>query len=154
MANIAPVNNSGCMISNMLQGSSGWGDACILVPWALYEAYGDMTILEENYGMMSCWLSFVGKRARETRLRNLDNPYKEYLVDQGFHFGEWLEPDVDSMAVMQKNAMTGAPKVATAYYFKSASLMARIAGLLGKTVDAEKYALIVETPERHTAIPV
>ena len=144
VANIAPVNNSGSMISNMLQGSSGWGDACILVPWTLYEAYGDTAILEENYDMMSRWLSFVGKRAQETRTHNMDNPYKEYLVDQGFHFGEWLEPDVDSMAVMQKNATTGAPEVATAYYFKSALLMARIAGLLGKAEDAEKYALIAE----------
>ena len=148
VANIAPVNNSGSMISNMLQGSSGWGDACILVPWALYEAYGDTTILEENYGMMSRWLSFVGKRARETRPHNMDNPYKEYLVDQGFHFGEWLEPDVDSMATMQKNATTGAPEVATAYYFKSASLMARIAGLLGKTENAEKYAMIAENARK------
>ena len=148
VANIAPVNNSGSMISNMLQGSSGWGDACILVPWALYKAYGDTTILEENYEMMRRWLDFVGNRAQETRPQNLDNPYKAYLVDQGFHFGEWLEPDVDSMATMQKNAMTGAPEVATAYYFKSTSLMAQIAALLGKTEDAENYALIAENARK------
>ncbi|MBR3232176.1 MAG: family 78 glycoside hydrolase catalytic domain, partial [Lachnospiraceae bacterium] len=46
--NIAPVNNTGSMISNMLQGSAGWGDACVLVPWALYQAYGREEILEEN----------------------------------------------------------------------------------------------------------
>lgn len=153
VANIAPVNNSGSMISNMLQGSSGWGDACVLVPWALYEAYGDTTILQENYEMMSRWLDFVGKRAQETRPHNQANPYKEYLVDQGFHFGEWLEPDVNSMAIMQKNMTVGAPEVATAYYFKSASLMAQIAALLGKTEDAEKYALIAQNAKkayRHT----
>ena len=65
--NIAPVNNKGGMISNMLQGSAGWGDACILVPWALYEAYGDKAILEENYDMMRRWLSFCEKRAQKTR---------------------------------------------------------------------------------------
>ena len=72
----------------MLQGSSGWGDACILVPWALYEVYGDQTILEENYDMMIRWLAFVEKRAQKTRIQNLRNPYKKYLVDEGFHFGE------------------------------------------------------------------
>ena len=144
VANIAPVNNSGSYISNMLQGSSGWGDACILVPWALYEAYGDKTILEENYEMMTKWLSFVEARAQKTRIQNLRNPYKKYLVDEGFHFGEWLEPDVSSMDTMKKNMMLGAPEVATAYYYKSAGLVARIADILGKTEDSRRYKDIAE----------
>lgn len=142
VANIAPVNNSGSYISNMLQGSSGWGDACVLVPWALYEAYGDKTILAENYEMMVSWLSFVEERAKKTRLQNLRNPYKKYLVDEGFHFGEWLEPDVSSMDTMKKNMMLGAPEVATAYYYQSARLVSRIAEILGK--DGAKYREIAE----------
>ncbi len=144
VANIAPVNNSGSYISNMLQGSSGWGDACVLVPWALYEAYGDKTILEENYDMMVKWLAFVEKRAQKTRIQNLCNPYKKYLVDEGFHFGEWLEPDVNSMDTMKKNMMFGAPEVATAYYYRSADLVAQIAEILGKPEDAKRYAQIAE----------
>ena len=128
----------------MLQGSSGWGDACILVPWALYEAYGDTTILEENYEMMVSWLRFVENRAKKTRIQNQLNPYKKYLVDEGFHFGEWLEPDVSSMDTMKKNMMFGAPEVATAYYFRSASLVAKIAGILGKQEDARKFSQIAE----------
>ena len=138
--NIAPVNNSGSMISNLLQGSAGWGDACILVPWALYEAYGDRTILEENYDMMKGWLAFTEKRAKKTRLQNLMNPYKKYLVDEGFHFGEWCQPDIDNGAAMKKVMMTGAPEAATAYFYRSASLMARIAELLGYDADAKRYA--------------
>ena len=137
--NIAPVNNSGSMISNMLQGSAGWGDACVLVPWALYEAYGDKTILEENYDMMSRWMGYCEKRAQKTRPHNLINPYHKYLVDEGFHFGEWCQPDVDNGAAMKKCMMFGAPEVATAYYFRSASLMAQIAQVLGKTEDASRY---------------
>ena len=144
VANIAPVNNSGSYISNMLQGSSGWGDACILVPWALYEAYGDQSILEENYEMMVSWLSFVENRAKKTRIQNQLNPYKKFLVDEGFHFGEWMEPDVSSMDTMKKNMMFGAPEVATAYYYKSAGLVARIAEILGKTEDAAMYRTIAE----------
>lgn len=144
VANIAPVNNSGSFISNMLQGSSGWGDACILVPWAMYEAYGDKTILAENYEMMVKWLGFVEERAKKTRIQNLRNPYKKYLVDEGFHFGEWLEPDVSSMDTMKKNMMLGAPEVATAYYCRSAGLTAKIARLLGKDQDAAKYQAIAD----------
>lgn len=144
VANIAPVNNADSFISNMLQGSSGWGDACVLVPWALYEAYGDKTILEENYDMMKKWLAFVEKRAKKTRIQNQRNPYKKYLVDEGFHFGEWLEPDVSSMDTMKKNMMFGAPEVATAYYYRSAALVSRIAEILGKAEDGKKYAEIAE----------
>ena len=143
--NIAPVNNTGSMISNMLQGSAGWGDACILGPWALYQAYGRTEILEENYDMMRRWLDFCGKRAASaTRPQNESNPWKEYLVDQGFHFGEWCQPDVDNTEAMRKTMMMGAPEVATAYYFRSAYLLSEIAKILGKTEDAETYAGLAE----------
>lgn len=146
--NIAPVNNSGSPISNMLQGSAGWGDACILVPWALYQAYGDRTVLEENYDMMTRWLAFCTERAKATRPQNEDNPWKEYLVDQGFHFGEWCQPDVDNTEAMKKSMMFGAPEVATAYYFRSASLLSKIAGLLGHSDDATRFAMIAENARK------
>ena len=146
--NIAPVNNRGGMISNMLQGSAGWGDACVLVPWALYEAYGDKAILKENYDMMRRWLDFCEKRAKKTRLHNRKNPWHKYLVDEGFHFGEWCQPDVDNTAIMKKTMMSGAPEVATAYFFRSASLMARIAEILGKAEDAERFAEIAENAKQ------
>ncbi len=146
--NIAPVNNSGSMISNMLQGSAGWGDACILVPWALYKAYGKKEILSENYRMMKGWMTFCEKRASKTRLGNMKNPYKKYLVDEGFHFGEWCQPDVDNTEVMKQTMMHGNPEVATAYYFRSASLMKQIAEILGKNTDAEKYAEIAENAKQ------
>ena len=142
--NIAPVNNRGGMISNMLQGSSGWGDACILVPWALYNACGNKEILEENYDMMCRWLGFVEQRAQKTRLHNRKNPYHRYLVDEGFHFGEWCQPDVDNTEVMKTAMMKGAPEVATAYYYRSASLLSRIAGILGRPEDAARYAAIAD----------
>ena len=142
--NIAPKNDAGGMISNMLQGSAGWGDACVLVPWALYQAYGRREILEENYDMMCRWLGYCEKRAGKTRPHNLLNPYHKYLVDQGFHFGEWCQPDVDNTDAMKKTMMFGAPEVATAYYFRSASLLSRIAGILGKPEDEKRFREIAE----------
>ena len=144
IANIAPINNASTIISKILQGSAGWSDAVVLVPWALYEAYGDKTILEENYEMMTRFLAFVKDRAKKTRLTNLRNPWRDYLVDHGFHFGEWCEPDVDNADVMRKVMMHGAPEVATAYYYRSADLVSKIAAILGKTEDAKTYADIAE----------
>ena len=144
IANIAPANNVTGIINKIIRGSAGWGDACVIVPWTLYEACGDKTILEENYDMMRRWLAFCTKRAKKTRLRNLRNPHRNYLVDKGFHFGEWLEPDIPSIDAMRKNVSQGAPEVATAYYFRSATLLAKIAAILGKDEDAKKYAAIAD----------
>ncbi|MBR0205179.1 MAG: family 78 glycoside hydrolase catalytic domain [Clostridia bacterium] len=144
VANIAPANNVTGIIGRIIKGSAGWGDACVLVPWALYEAYGRKEILEENYEMMTRWLAFCEKRARKTRRENRKNPYKNYLVDTGFHFGEWLEPDVPSMEAMRRNMTQGCPEVATAYYYRSVCLTAKIARILGKDEDAERFEIIAE----------
>ncbi|MBQ2462664.1 MAG: alpha-L-rhamnosidase, partial [Clostridia bacterium] len=100
----------------------------------------ERTILEENYDMMTRWMDFCAQRAMQTRPQNENNPWKDYLVDQGFHFGEWCQPGIDNMEAMKKTMMLGAPEVATAYYFRSASLLSQIAGILGKADDAAKYA--------------
>ena len=144
VANIAPANNVTGIIGRIIRGSAGWGDASVLVPWALYNAYGKTEILEENYDMMCRWVDFSAKRAEKTRRKNLKNPYRKYLVDKGFHFGEWLEPDVPSMDAMRKTMTEGSPEVATAYLYRSASLLTKIAELLGKPEDAAHYRAIAE----------
>ena len=39
-------------LSRLAAGSVGWGDASILVPWRLYQHYGDVSILEQQYESM------------------------------------------------------------------------------------------------------
>lgn len=60
MANIAPPTSRPGYMTPMLCMSAGWGDAAILVPYALYKRTGDRKILADNYemmqsGMVSCW---------------------------------------------------------------------------------------------------
>lgn len=50
-----------------LNGSAGWGDAVVIVPWQLYLAYGDPGILEELWPAMTAWLGRVERAAREER---------------------------------------------------------------------------------------
>lgn len=63
VANIAPKNNRPTFTTELLAGSVGWGDASIIVPWALYRRYGDRRILAENYEMMSRWYGYLETRA-------------------------------------------------------------------------------------------
>ncbi|MEV6493035.1 family 78 glycoside hydrolase catalytic domain [Actinoplanes sp. NPDC051633] len=119
IANISPAGRSEGRDSPIafLNGSAGWGDAAVIVPWEIYRAYADERILAEQWPSMVAWLGFVERRG-----------------DKGFHFGEWLMPgedvsDLDAYAKLDKS------DVAMAYHFRSASLMSRIAAVLGLDFD-------------------
>lgn len=46
------------------------GDACIIVPMAMYRKYGDVRILEENYEMMKNWYAFLESRAENNAIQS------------------------------------------------------------------------------------
>jgi alpha-L-rhamnosidase len=131
-----------------LNGSSGWGDAAVIVPWEIYRAYGDAQILDELWPTMVRWLARTERVAREQRhparieCRREPAPHEQYLWDSGFHWGEWLEPGEPPGSENLRTADNG--HVATAFFSYSAGLMSRIAALLGKTEDAARYAELSE----------
>jgi alpha-L-rhamnosidase len=128
VANISPCPPAEGRASPMakLNGSAGWGDAVVIVPWELYRAYGDERILAEMWPSMVAWMDRTERMARS------------HLWDTGFHWGEWLIPGEEP------DPFSGADHsdVATAYFARSARLMARIATVLGR--DAEHYATLGE----------
>ena len=137
-------------------GSAGWGDAAVLVPWALFEATGDATVLQESWDSAQAWVEFALTAAREQRhpsrvARSVTPlPHEKYVWDSGFHFGEWSEPrpagapPVDPAAAFTTLLTADHGEVATAYLYRSASLLARIARALDRTDDAERYAATAE----------
>ena len=142
VANVAPPINKGNFgITNFMNGSTGWGDACIIVPYVMYEYTGDERILAENYEMMKKWLGFLINLAKKRPLKKLfsKDPYEDYIIEKGFHWGEWCQPDVDAANELRTNLSKGAPKSATAYYYYSAKLLGEIAGILGKKDDEKNY---------------
>lgn len=157
-SNIAPRCGKKDFFTKLYDGSSGWGDACILVPYALYRFYGDVRILEENYSTMKKWLQFCERRAHKSRPEALirKNPYRRYTVDTGIHWGEWLEPGMDMVAYTKEIFMKGATEVATAYYAYSSRLFGEIAEVLGRKDDAKKYGEIAKKARnayRYTQLP-
>lgn len=138
---VAPRTDDGAWSSSVLDGSAGWAEACVLVPYALYRASDDRQVLKENYDMMRRWMAFAEKRAQKRRWWKIfsSDPNQNYIVDTGFHWGEWQEPDVPVLRSLLKNIILGSPEIATAYYAYSCSLMAEIAGEIGETADAKRY---------------
>ncbi len=133
-------------------GSAGWADAAIMLPWALYQCYGDCELVARQYDSMRAWYGFMRQRSRQTHWvrrfspRSLLSPQRRrrlrLLQDRGYHWGEWLEPG-NSMPAIFAGLITrmlfSCPSVASAYHKHSADLMAQIAGLLGHADEAQTY---------------
>jgi alpha-L-rhamnosidase len=107
-------------------GSTAWADACIIVPWTVYLAYGDQRILERQYPSMKLWINYMKTRAGEDNLWTGDT-----------HYGDWLA--FASTASDYTGATTEKDLIATAYYCYSTRLIAKIAAIIGQKEDAEKY---------------
>ena len=154
VANLAPSppsESEGGFLA-ALNGSAGWGDAAVIVPWEIYRAYGDARLLEEQWPSMVAWLSYVegaaaGARHPERAARRPEpRPHERYLWDSGFHWGEWLVPGEDLKGADEFEAFRRSDKadVATAYFAHSARLMSRIAEVIGRDGDAPRYRELAE----------
>lgn len=110
--------------------SAGWADACVLIPYVMYRAYGDEKILRENYSTMKRWLHYVEMQAG----KNLKQWGKL------FHFGDWLIPSI--MAAADDpilSAIQTKEEVAMAYWAYTVGIMSEIAVILNKKEDADYY---------------
>lgn len=102
--------------------SPEWGSAAIQIPWFLYTWYGDKQVLERAYGMMQRYLDYLARRSRNN------------ILDYGL--GDWFDMGPGRPGYAQ---LTPVSLTATAIYFQDADVMAKVAHVLGKTEDAERY---------------
>lgn len=112
------VLNTVPLIRNYIQqtmaGSLGWGDVILTLPLQLYNLYGNKKALEENYDAMEKWMKAmqtaayelpgklpfstvtpVAQEGSDTECSDTEDRHQEnqhYLINTGFHFGDWLVP--------------------------------------------------------------
>lgn len=107
-------------------GSTGWGDAVTIIPWQIYQHYGDADVLRENYPAMLRWLDYLWSIS--------DGPIihpNSTWGGPGFSFGDWLQPTGDNR---KPRPTISDDCAATLYHFISTDLAAKIARIIG--VDA------------------
>ncbi|MDR2773169.1 MAG: glycoside hydrolase family 78 protein [Tannerella sp.] len=109
-------------------GGPAWGSAYIIMPWAYYCFYGDTTLLERHYAGMKQWVSYLETRTDERGIVVREEP-------NGWCLGDWCTPDRLELPESLVN---------TSYYYHSASLMARVAGVLGNEADSLYFAELAE----------
>ncbi|HEY9006528.1 MAG TPA: family 78 glycoside hydrolase catalytic domain, partial [Ohtaekwangia sp.] len=107
--------------------STGWADAAVIIPWNLYQAFGDKRILENQYESMKAWVNYMEKNS------------KNDLWNTGFHFGDWLfyRPFDDNDG---RSAVTDKYLIAQCFWAHSTQLLLNAAQTLGKTEDVQHYS--------------
>ncbi len=110
------------------EGGPAWADAGVICPWTIYQCYGDTGLLEARYASMQRFIEFLSDTSR-SGLRC----YAEYT---GWHgFGDWLALDGSD----GREGGTSKELIGTAFFAHSSQLLARIARILGRADDAERY---------------
>lgn len=138
---IAPVGGvDGYM--NTMDGSPGWSDAGVLIPWDVYEAYGDRKILEENYDAMCRFARFkirtLGKWYPSAVPTGIGIKHSKDISNYGQSYGEWAEPE-DVKAFSISEFVSPHPEETTAYIVYMLEHMEKIARLLGHEADELEF---------------
>ena len=103
------------------EGSAGWADAGVIVPWVMWERYADRDVLAECYTSMRAWVDYVHRA----------NPALLWTAARGYDNGDWLSIGADTDKTL----------IATACFARSARLTARAAEVVRPTEAAELHEL-------------
>ena len=114
-----------------INSSSGWSDAAVIIPWVVYQTYGDKRILEEAWKCMHEWVDYISAHC------NGDG-----LWMTNFQYGDWLALDREEAG--DRTGSTDKYLIANAYYLYVTDLVRQAAEVLGKEVEADKYRKIYE----------
>ena len=103
-----------------------WCDAITMIPWTMYEMYGDISFLRDNFGAMK---KFLAARDHNT---------EKGLMAKGHEFGDWLALDREFLTSDSPFGRTDEYYISNVFYVVSAKIVADTAAILGDK-DAEKY---------------
>ena len=95
-----------------------WDIACVVIPWTSYVYTGNKKVLSDNYEVIRKYVDFMNSRSPE-------------LIAE-FGLGDWIPVKTETPVGI----------TSTGYFYYGASTLSKIAGVLGKTQDQKKYAML------------
>mgnify|MGYP002599765223 FL=1 len=132
---------------DFMDGSAGWSDAGVLIPYRIYKRYGDQKILENSYAAMKQYADFkiktLGKWYPTAVRTGIDRKYRKYISNYGQSYGEWAEPTEVHITGFRDFACPH-PEETTAYIVYLLQTMAEIAEVLGKQDDKKRFSEYAE----------
>lgn len=126
--------------------SAGWSDAIASVPLMQYLFYGETEELEEAYEAVKKYVEYNRRRAVKRHLLHVYKiaPHNNYILDTGFHYGEWLEPGGSNLKDALKAMLYPDDEVATAWFYETTKNLAKMAEILGRSDDQQNYELLAQ----------
>lgn len=109
------------------KGTPAWGDAITIVPWDMYQKYGYEKILRDNYKAMIAWVSYYDMETAGNG---------GLWIDYGYN--DWLQPFQQKKKPTLRGD-TSRSLLGTAYYARSAAILARVAEVIGEDADAKQF---------------
>ena len=96
-------------------GNNAWGDAGVIIPWIMYERYGDLSYIEKYYDNMTKYSKYLVKTSNN------------YIRERSA-YGDWLAVESTPVGVTD-----------TAYCVRVFDLLSKMAELLGRSDDAASF---------------
>ena len=125
---------STCPVSQFGTGyaSPAWADAATVIPWELYNAYGDTEQLRENFPMMKKWVDhMILECRRKAKEKKADAEY--YMPWTTGGFGDWLSLDKEDNE--DANGRTDKGLIGTAYLALGLRIIVQAGAILGKDMS-------------------
>ena len=152
-----PSSSPSTISGRSLQGSSGWGDAVVLVPWELRRTSGDTEVSSALPPAMVKWIDYVVRVLARTRRHpslEAERPAcrRARGVPLGWRLpsrGQWLEPGADIVDSLSREQES----LATAYLYRPRRNMggAHLGGMLGHSEEAKRLdSLATHRPRART----
>jgi alpha-L-rhamnosidase len=105
-------------------GAPAWADAGLIIPWTLYECYGDVRVLARYWGTMQKYVDMLVTA----------NPDLLWLKRRNNDFGDWVPA----------GEQTNKDLIASAYLAYDLRLLSKMARILGRTEDAQRYGILAD----------
>ena len=110
-------------------GGAGWSDAVTIIPWQLYETYGDLSFLADMYPAMEKWIAYIPTVSTTPDLWTGCWTYGDWLaLDQP---DDWVPADMEQA----KRGYSDDDLVCSAFYANSVSIVIRAGEILGRDVS-------------------
>jgi len=107
--------------------SPEWGSAGVILPWMIWQWYGDLALIKEDMPMMKKYVAYLGTKA------------DGHILSHGL--GDWFDygPTTPGEAQLTPKALT-----ATAIYYYDIALLSQMMELTGNKEEAQKMTALAE----------
>lgn len=119
-----PETEHDWLLSQGTHSAAAWADVAVIMPWVLYQTYGDTQVLRQQFDSMKGWVDFMRAHA------------EDYIWNYKLQFGDWVALDAEEGSYF---GATPNDLTCTAYFAYTTGLFAKICGVLGEEALAREY---------------